>query len=184
MAENDDSDISSRSISLDDVSLNDVEKATSTEELIRQKQENTNERKRLDALAAKKKEIQDEATIAAVGAAAVGLVPSVGLALFLLISDSIDEDYIPLIPIILPAVASFLTFQLSVPSTENVIDAKAYDTNFAKNIRTTFASIPKGVLAALVAVVNNVINKITDTPSWLLGIAKVTASYSHVRIFF
>ena len=153
------------------------------QKVMREKKErDMKERRRLDAIAEKKKEVQAEAFVASIGAAAVSLVPGLGVIMYLYLSDNldtIDVELIPAIPIGISLVASLLVFGLSVPSSGDVIDAKSYDTDFARNIRSVFSSIPKSVVSSIVQAATGVVNRITNTPNWILGILKVSV-YTHI----
>ena len=107
-------------------------------------------------LLAKKKEVKDEALLAAVGGLGAGLVPGITLVVFQYVNLDIAVELLPIVPLSLAALTSALVYKTSITVDTAVgSDAKDYDTNLSKNIRITFSGLPKLVKSAVVASIVN-----------------------------
>ena len=138
--------------------------------------EDNNRKRASGALLAKKKEVKDEALLAAVGGLGAGLVPGIALAVFLYINFDLEVELLPIVPLSLAALTSALVYKTSIPDdTAAGTDAKNYDTDLSKNIRTTFSGLPKLLKSAVVASLVNLKNRVLNIPNVLLGVVKVRA---------
>jgi len=112
------------------------------------------------------KELQNEAILAAIGGAGVGLIPGLALALWLIQVDETDlslAEAIVAYPSASAVLCSLLVYRLSVPKSKD--ELSVFDVQLAKNIRTTFAAGPKEILSAA----SDVKELITGGPSWMMG---------------
>jgi len=111
------------------------------------------------------KELQNEAILAAIGGAGVGLIPGLALALWLIQADETDlslAEAIVAYPSASAVLCSLLVYRLSVPKSKD--ELSVFDVQLAKNIRTTFAAGPKEILSAA----SDVKERITGGPSWMM----------------
>ena len=136
--------------------------------------EDNNRKRASGALLAKKKEVKDEALLAAVGGLGAGLVPGIALAVFLYMNLDVDVELLPIVPLSLAALTSAFVYKTSIPDdTAAGTDAKNYDTDLSKNIRTTFSGLPKLLKSAVVASIVNLKNRVLNIPNVVLGLVKV-----------
>ena len=128
------------------------------------------ERKKEVALAAVRKEIEQEATVAAFGAAFASLLPGFAFA-FSLIQQQVlnltNEQVLIAVPIASAVFTSLLVYNLSVPDGD---DIDSYDNEFSKGVRTAFSMGPKRVARNI----NNTTKRVIGAPAWFLGILAVS----------